>query len=538
MAKTPLQQAGFISSLTNWSDADFRLFATWETEDMKLLFNFGLLPDTDSIELRHYPSHPNHTLWLRRKPHNYCDLCGRDIVDLCYHCPICTFDVDLYCARYPPLKVINVSEMHRHKLTNVKDLSQFDCSAKCGKTGDDFSYKCHECDLAFHVDCFSYPLELNHFYHSLHSLKLLTGRPGEYSDGRCHLCGKKIDEEKVFYHCSSCNFSLDMCWRSKPFACFQCSFMIHQGCLTLPRVININRHDHRISRNCVLGVVNSVCAVYVVHSKCATRNDVWIGKELEGVFDETEDTEPYVVINDNTIQHFSHKEHYLRLSDNGLHCEENKRCKACAHPISLQSFYGCTHFLHNELLTLITSEARCFQCDACNRISNGFRYQHWDKKLDVKCGSISEPFVHPSHPDHPLYYTSPNEKRQCNGYGCGFALDFKCATLPQNVKHRVDDHHLLLGYGEEASGKYWCGICEKEANSETWFYTYFTGLFPRSTVRFWGKLFKVMLNNSIARPVCKECKSLCVYPINLKLLGTSDAYFCSNKCRNLFQWKG
>jgi len=293
------------------------------------------------------------------------------------------------------------------------------------------------------------------------------------------------------------------------YICVQCDFMIHQKCLSLPRLININRHDHRVSRTSVLGVVNSVCGVchrkvdwtwggyscqkcphYVVHSICATRKDVWNGKELEGIPEETEDIEPYVVIDDNTIQYFSHKEHYLRFHVNDLLWEENKWCSACTHPICLQSFYSsidcdfllhqnCAeyrrkiwHVLHNERLTLVTSKDDYFHCTACDRLSNGFKYQCGDIKLDVLCGSISEPFVHPSHPHHPLYYIPLVGRKQCNGCnrwssllltciesGCGFLVCFNCATLPQVVKHRVDDHPLSLCYGETASGKYWCDIC-------------------------------------------------------------------------------
>lgn len=450
---------------------------------------------------------------------------------------------------------------------------------------------------------------------------------------------ERLDKE-LFYHCSSCNFTLD--WRCvvnpppqsvvdlkdhdhqltllprllsftcnvcglkgdrSPYMCVQCDFMIHHFCLGLPRVININRHDHRVSRTLLLGVVNSVCGVcrkkvdwtcggfsckrcpgYVVHSKCAARNDVWNGEELEGVPEEEEDVEPYVVIGDNTIRHFSHEEHNLRrIHGNGIMYEENKRCSACVHPIGLQSFYSCMEcdfslhhncakcpkkkwhvVLHNERLTLDTNEEQdWFACDACDGVSNGFMYKDGDKTLDVLCGSISEPFVHPSHPHHPLYYIPTEIDGICNGCNskedyvlrcieddCRFVLCFKCATLPQVVKHIVDDHPLSLCYGEEeASGKYWCDICEGKTNPQKWFYTYkdhlaslhtecvlgkFSGLMPRSIAESPDHSFEVVLNNSVTRPFCSVCKSRCMYPINLKLLGTSERYLCSIDCVNLF----
>ncbi|RID43309.1 hypothetical protein BRARA_I00176, partial [Brassica rapa] len=582
-----------------------------------------------------HPSHPNHTLQLEQNPDTststLCDLCGRKILNPFYRCEMCDFDVDLHCVKYPPPDVINNFETHCHKLTLLKERTGIeDCPAKCGQNYIVFPYKCDECDVAFHVDCvwhptpLNHPTEVNHPYHSLHPLKLLTGPPPDYSDGKCRLCGRGVDKE-LFYHCSSCNFTLDMrcvlnpppqslvdskvhdhqltllprldsfTYRS-PYACFQCGFMIHQDCLGLPRVININRHDHRIYRTSVLGVVNSVCGVcrkkvdwtcggftcqkcpaYVVHSKCATRNDVWNGEDLEGVPEEEEDIEPYVVIDDNTIQHFSHKEHYLRLHGNGIMYEDNKRCSACTHPIGLQSFYGCTgcdfslhqncaecpkkkrHVLHNERLTLVTNkELEVFTCQVCNRKSNGFiLYKHENMTLDVLCGSISEPFVHPSHPHHPLYYMPTEECKKCKGCNyydyrelrciegdCGFVLCFKCAIIPQVVKHRVDNHPLSLCYGEEeTSGKYWCDICERETNPKNWFYTCkdqraslhtwcvhgdSTGLMLRSVAKLWGSIsYEVVFNNSVTRPFCSQCKFRCMYPINFKLPGTTETYICS-----------
>ncbi|KAG2330890.1 hypothetical protein Bca52824_002070 [Brassica carinata] len=597
-----------------------------------------------------HPYHPDHTLHLRHIEgiNTLCDLCDRRILFLSYRCDMCNFDLNLRCVKYTPPEVIDNVKKHHHKLTLLKKRTEFDCCAKCGKAGRGYPYKCDDCDVAFHVDCvwhpeaaeLKHPTEVNHSYHSLHPLKLLTGEPPEYSDGKCRLCGREVDKE-LFYHCSSCNFTLDMpcvlnppqksivdlkahdhqltllprldsftcnaCGLEgdrSPYACFHCGFMIHQDCLGLPRVININRHDHRVSRTSVLGVVNSTCGVcrkkvdwtyggfscqrctgYVVHSKCATRYDVWNGKELEGVPEEEEDTKPYVVIDDNTIQHFSHEEHYLRLHRNGILYEENTRCSACTHPIGLKSCYGCTdcdfflhkkcaecptrkwHVLHNERLTLFTNkELHVFTCHACFRWSNGFMYKHKSMKLDVLCGSVFEPFVHPSHPHHPLYFL-PTEKRGiCNGCNfaerhvlrciegdCGFVVCFKCATLPQVVKHRVDDHPLSLCYREElAIGKYWCDICERETNPKNWFYTcknqlaslhtrcvlgYYAEFMPKSVVKLYDKPYEVVLNKSVTRPFCSQCKCRCMYPINLKLLGTSETYLCSIDCAYLLLLK-
>ncbi|KFK30840.1 hypothetical protein AALP_AA6G032400, partial [Arabis alpina] len=340
-----------------------------------------------------HPSHSVHLLWLHITPnHTSCDLCGNTIVDLSYSCKICGFDIDLYCLNYPPPKVIENSGKHHHKLTLFKQRCNFDCDTNCGKAGrKEFHYKCDECNLAFHVDCAWHPpevehsSEVNHSYHSLHPLKLFMGRLPEYSDGKCRLCGSEVDP-RLFYHCSSCNFTLDMCCVLKP---------------PPEYLVDLKAHDHQLT---LLPRLDSFTC-----NACGLKGD----------------RSPYI-------------------------------------------------------------------CD---------RYM----ELDVLCSSVSEPYFHPSHPLHPLYFILPNQYEFCNGCnkqerhvlmciedGCEFFLDFKCATLPQVVKHRVNDYPLSLSYGEEeASGKYWCDICEKESDPRVWFYTCkdtkcvlgdLAGLMPSSTI--------------------------------------------------------
>lgn len=71
---------------------------------------------------------------------------------------------------------------------------------------------------------------------------------------------------------------------------------------------------------------------YAVHSKCATRDDVWDGKDLEDIpeeDDEDENVESFVRIDEETIQHFSHDQHYLRFHLKMNHRDDNKYCEAC-----------------------------------------------------------------------------------------------------------------------------------------------------------------------------------------------------------------
>ncbi|ESQ39528.1 hypothetical protein EUTSA_v10000809mg [Eutrema salsugineum] len=543
-----------------------------------------------------------------------------------------------YCAKYPPPKVIDVPQHHHHKLELEMTQSCFTCAA-CRKDGDGYPYKCYECDLTFHVDCERHGAEIRHASHSLHPLKLFKGEPPAYTDGKCRLCGERLVNSEVFYHCSICNFSLDLqcvhhppplhlqdlnthdhkltlmpksisftctiCGLNgdrSPYVCLPCDFTAHNDCSGFPLVININRHDHRVSRTSLLGVVNAVCGVCqkkmdwscggysctrcpgsVYHTKCSIRKDVSDGKEMKDEPEEDEAIEPFKVIDENTIQHNLHKEHNLRLDKSGIFIEE-RSCEACTYPIYHLSFYYCEscsfilhescanlpmrkrHVVSNEQYTFKARQTRFFDCDACGILHNGFGYYAGKSVLDVRCASVIEPFVHQSHP-HPLFYTSPrgicsacNQEAhhvlRCVEDDCGYVLDFKCALLPYEVKHRVDEHFLSLKYGENASGKYWCDICEKETDPKTWFYTSkdceltlhtdcvlggSPGLLPGYTE--WGSYhdgistyYKVVRNNSMSRPLCNQCKSRCISPVILEVSSKScnpEEYYCDVSCFDL-----
>lgn len=144
--------------------------------------------------------------------------------------------------------------------------------------------------MYLHKECAESPSEINHPSHTRHPLTLLTqGAPDDSHINSCRLCGGKF--RRLIYHCSECEFSLDpVCARKppplivdhlkghehvltlmprlifftcnacgmvgdrSPYVCPQCDFMIHKDCIYLPRVININRHHHRISRTYFLGL--------------------------------------------------------------------------------------------------------------------------------------------------------------------------------------------------------------------------------------------------------------------------------------------
>ncbi|CAH2061337.1 unnamed protein product [Thlaspi arvense] len=532
-----------------------------------------------------------------------------------------------------PLDYVELKEAEDNTYTEADPSHNCD---GCGEV-DGYGYYCDVCEIGAHVQCIDFPETINYPCHSRHPLKKVVSLETiDYTDGTCHFCRDKLGE--VMYHCSICNISIDLnCSRKpppvtiyepkshnhaftimpikvsftcsacgmdggrNPYVCLECGFMLHKHCIYLPRVIEINRHDHRISRTYQLdrgdwecGVCRKKmdwtfgafscqrCSNYAVHSRCATRNDVWDGIELEDEPEEEEIEDPYVVINENEIIHFSHG-HHLRLGcDDVVVDHEKTRCNACIRPISSDPFFKCVQcefFLHKACASLprkkrnIMHEHKLtleigylggrFRCKYCLQFFDGFQYNCYNscgstsyKKvlLDVRCASISEPFHHELHP-HPLYRTSTGSK-SCGACGkeseyvlsciaCEFALSMDCATLPRKVKHRCDDHVLSLHHGAgNSTGQLWCDICEGKTDPSVWFYGCDECGVTLHIKCVLGDMYhlkpgnrykrgELVYNDGMTRPYCEVCEKHCMYPVFLKGIDEIDStilYACSLEC--------
>ncbi|KAL0737663.1 hypothetical protein Bca4012_013873 [Brassica carinata] len=524
--------------------------------------------------LSKHPSHVGHSLmFLTTGAPDHtdpkCHICGKNTKRLLYHCSICNLNLDIdcmvdsMCSRAP----LNMS-WHYHPLLML-DVGDHMLCAICGLPGK-YGYCCPRCRLMVHEKCastFDSP-DITHPLHAKHPLKLLTHGAPDYTESECHVSG--IHTKNFLYHCDICKFNLHMIFviehhrhhratpvalsnmkvhehtltlvpklisfvcdacgmkgDRSPYVCLQCNLMFfHQDCARLPRVIHVNRHDHRVSYKYPLGrgkwkcgvcleVIDwsygayscSICPNYAIHSRCATRKDVWDGIELDGVPEEDlEDIEPFKINDDRTITHFAH-EHNMSLQKGGVALEESILCGACVSPIGSYTFYDCSDcsfILHETCANLPKKKRHCLSprpltlclnrnnndttCGACLQCCcEGFMYTDGDQMFDLLCSSLSVPFIHESHP-HPLLYHSnrydsvaPKSCQICHRGGnnvvlgcfkCNYFWDFHCATLPLKVRlPRYDDHPLTLCYGEKAKGRYWCDICEGETNPEKWFYT-------------------------------------------------------------------
>uniref|UniRef100_A0A2N9EUU7 Reverse transcriptase domain-containing protein n=1 Tax=Fagus sylvatica TaxID=28930 RepID=A0A2N9EUU7_FAGSY len=129
------------------------------------------------------------------------------------------------------------------------------------------------------------------------------------------------------------------------------------------------------------------------------------------------------------------------------------------------------HFGHEHDLKLSDEDCNGFthHCKTCN----------FD--LDVQCSLMLDILTHEGH-EHRLMLSNTPYRQTCNGCDskrynvfrcttCGFALDFKCATLPLTARYEQHEHPFTLCYtAEDDSGEYYCDICEEERNPKHWFY--------------------------------------------------------------------
>ncbi|KAG7611223.1 DC1 [Arabidopsis suecica] len=424
-------------------------------------------------------------------------------------------------------------------------------SSKCDACYEDHhdnkqGYKCDYCSFCLHDECINANLPSRH----KHPLKVTNS----YNSKLCHLCETKRYPQ-ILYQCSQCSFSIcipcarkpiifdqtkahdhelvqvmiklpftcdacGLCSTEYPCLCLQCCFMIHRACIFLPRVIYINRHDHRISHVSSLSPGKWICRVcyehvnedygayacsicsYFFHSKCATNTNIWDGRELEGVpeEDEKEEIKPFEVIDQTLIKHFTH-EHNLKASISSSRLEEpRERCCACTLPFYSEMCYKCTqcdfilhdscanlplkkrHEISTHKLMLCTKSQlganfeNSFFCVTCQRYCTGFSYNitgdenNTQHSIDVRCASISDAFKHESHP-HWLFVFFDLFYSRCEGCDlncwfylrckdkddCGcYNLCFTCATLPTLVRDKYDDHPLSLCYGEKNVNARYC----------------------------------------------------------------------------------
>jgi very-short-patch-repair endonuclease len=415
-------------------------------------------------EIQQHPFHPNHTLVLAEEPQEkYCNACGKNCDAYPFYCcRECNFNLDFVCATRP--QIINIDDC-QHASKSFYNHIQFTCHA-CGEEGKGLSSRCSICQLLIHGECARFPrtIWITSHDHSL-SLTYSLRQVKEHNNVFCKFCYENVKTEYAAYYCQ------------------ECDYVAHLACA----------FEYKIGAHLAWLPEKSI--------DLATN----VTEEVEGA---------------EKIQHFSHR-HDLILS-NEEHVEDIL-CDGCLGLIS-HPFYNCSpcnFFLHSRCaqlprkkglflfhqhqLTLFSHAPYnngLFNCDVCNRISNGFAYRcdicNFD--VDLQCCSISKILEHKGH-QHSLFL-AVNSNRRCNvcNYtsnrkpsifvcsNCDFALGLECATLPLVARHKYDDHLLELTCSVETHcEEYYCLICEKERDPKCWFYYCTECNFPAHPQCVFGK---------------------------------------------------
>nr|XP_023883349.1 uncharacterized protein LOC111995662 [Quercus suber] len=428
----------------------------------------------------HHPLHPIHPLILFDEKTHYpeeeehkektkCQVCNESRRQYTYRCYRCDFNLHATCASLPP--TIQSSQVHHHPLTPFWKWMSFTCDL-CAKEVKGIPNQCALCSYCIHNTCASLPrtLQLLYHWHPLHLIHSSLEVDLHQSDSRfCQLCVQKVNTNYGFYYCS------------------RCDFVAHLDCAAdYSNRENINLQELKERENEDPKLDQSVdSAAYEV-------KNIKVGEDGTKITTE--------------IQHFSH-EHDLKLSDNEVLNIE--KCNGCVQAI-FPPFYTCIncnfflhescaklprkkrHPLHQHPLTLFRNSLNMgysFWCEACWRHCNGFSYQcrTCGFKLDVPCSLISDILTHHGH-EHRLLLSSILFKQECSCCGienyspfriypifrcttCEFALDFRCATLPQTVRYKQHEHSFTLYCAaEDDSSEYYCDICEEERDPKHWFY--------------------------------------------------------------------
>lgn len=455
----------------------------------------------------------------------------------------------------------------------------FRCCIICEKDipSGSVHFRCRNCKFYFHKGCPTISLESSHtIYHpKTHEHTLTSIR--KMNTFSCAACGEVYKDKMNMY------------------GCLQCNFFVHRNCIYLPKVIKLTSHRHRLFqtfqvldfKNCricdkpvVYECGGYICidesCDYKLHSYCATRKEIWDGKDVEREPEDINNSEDVIAssslveVDDKTSRHFSHHHDLMRLCVNN-ELEDGRACQACILPIDFGSFLGCKecdfalhdtcaslprkmeHSLHRHPLTLEVNTMNIkegfFSCSKCGRESCGFMYRCYQKecefKMDAKCASLSDPLYIGGH-EHPLNLLDSGAR--CNR--CGIILNLKRPSLPVLVKYEYDTHPLTLCFPKSFLWMWlpplYCEICEVKIhgypNYESLYactdcntficvecaigkYPY---LKPGITIRVSGFEIEIT-SNSHSRPICHACHYTCQDKLVFKN-NRESVFFCSIKC--------
>ncbi|KAL1828265.1 uncharacterized protein LOC108208893 isoform X2 [Daucus carota subsp. sativus] len=386
-------------------------------------------------------------------------------------------------------RVIRHQGHGEHTLT-LQRQAFFRCDA-CWEETNDYSYVCLTCDFWIHKKCaFTPPIIPAPAYHH-HPLTLIFCIPDmlRYFSRYCPICKERVQA---------------FCWS---YYCHKCTFFVHLKCSTTTVSLIDETEDNDIGDNeadlvqfplpddeSLLDLIITQCSKFLV--------------ETQGEGDNRSD--PHI------IDHWTHPNHPLALHQFTVGVDDDDIrvliCDACVQPISIRrpSYYACTecgYFLHsfcaNKLPAnlpvgaspfhprhslVLTRQYKFFSfvtCGICRYHTNGlyYRCKTCNIRFDIRCVFLPTRIRHKSHKHHSLVQSRPLDTK-CDAseikfdgirYACEtcsrFQISVTCAFYPSRMKHRYEDHSLILRHPPFVyEGVFYCQICEEQVNNQWWLY--------------------------------------------------------------------
>ncbi|XP_074323792.1 uncharacterized protein LOC141660701 [Apium graveolens] len=405
----------------------------------------------------------------------------------------CGFGVCFKCA-LPELELNHPS--HNHTLTFMPMIALHTCTA-CGMEGrKDFSYLCKTCLFWIHKSCACAPANLICKTHDNdHPLVLAYSLPEEYlSFGvSCNLCPEMVYPCYWLYYCAECRY----------FAHVHCALSAGESGK------NKNRNDDEGDIE-VSGLVHfpvSESEPYLLYrliqqyaKKFSSSTDEKSGKA--DIISQCRNGHSLIL-----FDAFTYKDAVERNNN------DNMRCDGCVQPLisSPGPFYGCldcNFFLHRVCAAELPREiqhashpryeftrlTRCYEtstpfnfytCGLCEKFGNGIFYSDESSGylVDIGCAAIPSEIKHKSH-KHTLHQLSGIAYKNCRGCGyhiqgrgfkckiCNYYIHIKCVLKPGTIKHRWDEHQLLLMFPPVKGHPHAfnCELCSNDINPNYWFY--------------------------------------------------------------------
>ncbi|XP_010483048.1 PREDICTED: uncharacterized protein LOC104761629 [Camelina sativa] len=504
-----------------------------------------------------HPSHPSHSLRLYSfaSREMKCICCKEVVFDMFYHCTTCDLSMHPVCAMKTVPCVSDHPKSHHHPLTLFPAQASLVCTYCAMIEKLDPTYICIECVFVIHEGCIGFPHVIRISRHP-HRISFTSSLPsGNLS---CGVCRKQVDNNYGAYSCKKC-----------------AAYFVHSKCATHKYIwdgielAGIPEEEDEIDDGEPFKRIADGIILHPFHSH-----------HLQLEIDDASDIIKYCR---GCALPIGEDEFYSCMEcDFILHGSCANAPRMIRHPLY-------PHPLTLYVANMVPANAKgTFFCDKCHRDGTGFFYWHSVGEdsfcLDLQCASIIEPFEYQGH-QHPLFLPwNPDEKRtlcqMCKYESnlsklectiCNYSICYRCAALPYKVRYKHDNHFLTICDGKEASDlPDWCENCEgkieevKETGyrplsyekTERRFYNCSDCCTPLHVDCLLGKDMymrpgntkkeylsysmysyrhdrqiklnvRILLNDSLSRPICTRCKRRCPFPIVFKGKST---LFCSWNC--------